>query len=601
MRRRDFLATPAWAAAAGAGAQVPGRERVLRVAFETAETGFDPAQVIDSYSRRVIEQIFEAPLQYDYYARPARLRPNTAIALPEVSADFRSFTIRIQPGIRFQDDPAFGGRLRELVAADYVYSIKRFFDPRWKSPSLFNFQNSLILGADALRARALKGARFDYDTPIDGLRALDRYTLFIRLAEPHPRFVALLADSALSGAVARELVERYGDQIHAHPVGTGPFRLGEWRRSSRIVLERSPTFRDVRFDFDAPAEAPELARAIAPLRGRRLPLVDRVEISVVDESQPRWLAFVNGEIDKLLVPTDLTRLAAPAGRLSGYLARRGISAQFTPMATVTLQYFNMEDPMVGGYAPDKVALRRAVALGFDGAQYVDNVFGGSAVRAQTSVAPGTFGYDPALRTPLSEFSPPRAKALLDTYGYLDRDGDGFREQPDGSDLTLELASTSNQRDRAANELFQRDMRRIGIRTRFRVAPWPELNKMSMAGKLMMWGYSWVLTEPDSDMLLGVGYTPNRETLNDARFSLPAYDALYLRQRRLPDGPERVAAMQECSRMLIAYMPYMFLLHRIYIDLAQPWLRGYQRNPYTDRWWHLVDVARDDPLAAVART
>lgn len=600
MKRRAFLVTSTLAAAA-ATAQPAGRDRVLRVAIEAAETGLDPAQVIDSYSRNVIAHLFDAPLQYDYYARPARLRPNTAIALPGISSDFRTFTFSLRRGIVFHDDPAFNGQSRELVAEDYLYSIKRFFDPRWKSPSLFNFQNSLILGADALRARALKGGRFDYDTPIEGLRALDRYTFQVRLAEAHPRFVALLADSGLSGAVAREVVDKYGDRIHAHPVGTGPFRLGEWRRSSRIVLERNPTFREERFDFEAPADAPDVARSIAPLRGRRLPLLDRVEISVIEESQPRWLTFVNGELDRLLVPSDMTRFAAPGGKPSAYLARRGISAQFTPMATVTLQYFNMEHPVVGGYTPDKVALRRAVALGFDGEQYVNNVFGGSAIRAQSSIAPGTFGYDRDLRTPMSEFSPTRAKALLDTFGYLDRNGDGFREQPDGAELTLEMASTSTQRDRAANELFQRDMRRIGIRTRFRIAPWPELNKMSMAGKLMMWGYSWVLTEPDSDMLLGVGYTPNRETLNDARFSLPAYDRLYLRQRRLPDGPQRAAAMQECSRMLIAYMPYMFLLHRIYIDLAQPWLRGYQRNPFTDRWWHLVDVVRDDAPAAVARS
>jgi ABC-type transport system substrate-binding protein len=595
MKRRAFLAGSAATAAASAApaSGSAARERVLRVAFEVAETGFDPVQLIDSYSRRVTAHIFDALLQYDYYARPARLRPNASAAMPEISADFRTFTFRLKPGILFQDDPAFNGEPRELTAADYVYSFKRFFDPRWKSPMLFNLQNAKIVGADALRARALKGARFDYDTPIEGLRALDRYTVQIRLEQPHPRFIYLMADSGNFGAVAREVVEKYGDDTPAHPIGTGPFRLGPWRRSSRIVLERNPTYRKVVFDFEAPDGEAELAATLAPLRGRTLPLVDQVDIAVVEESQPRWLSFVTGDFDTLLVPVDMVNLAAPQRKISNYLVRRGIEGKFSVTAGVTLSYFNMEHPIVGGLAPEKVALRRAIALGFDGELYIRTVFGGSAIRAQTSIAPDTFGYDPALRTELSQFDPVRAKALLDTFGYLDRDGDGFREMPDGSELTLEMSSTSTQRDRLQNEIWERSMKNIGLRIRFRIAPWPELNKMSMAGKLMMWGYAWQLTEPDSDLLLGVGYSPNRETLNDARFSLPAYDALYERQRVLPDGPERLTAMRDGTRLLTAYMPYLFHLHRVYLDLWQPWLRGYRRNPFTERWWHLVDVARDD--------
>jgi ABC-type transport system substrate-binding protein len=595
MKRRAFLAGSAATAAASAASAstLANRERVLRVAFEVAETGFDPVQLIDSYSRRVTAHIFDALLQYDYYARQARLRPNAAAAMPEVSADYRTFTFRLKPGILFQDDPAFNGKPRELTAADYVYSFKRFFDPRWKSPMLFNLQNAKIVGADALRARALKGARFDYDTPIEGLRALDRYTVQIRLEQPHPRFIYLMADSGNFGAVAREVVEKYGDDTPAHPIGTGPFRLGPWRRSSRIVLERNPTYRKVVFDFEAPDGEAELAATLAPLRGRTLPLVDQVDIAVVEESQPRWLSFVIGDFDTLLVPVDMVNLAAPQRKISNYLVRRGIEGKFSVTAGVTLSYFNMEHPIVGGLAPEKVALRRAIALGFDGELYIRTVFGGSAIRAQTSIAPDTFGYDPALRTELSQFDPVRAKALLDTFGYLDRDGDGFREMPNGSELTLEMSSTSTQRDRLQNEIWERSMKNIGLRIRFRIAPWPELNKMSMAGKLMMWGYAWQLTEPDSDLLLGVGYSPNRETLNDARFSLPAYDALYERQRVLPDGPERLTAMRDGTRLLTAYMPYLFHLHRVYLDLWQPWLRGYRRNPFTERWWHLVDVARDD--------
>jgi ABC-type oligopeptide transport system substrate-binding subunit len=139
------------AAAAERGSAAPPPPKVLRYAFRVAETGFDPAQISDLYSRTIAANIFEAPYEYEFLARPVRLRPATAAAMPEVSDGFRTFTIRLKPGIFFADDPAFKGVRRELTAADYVYSIKRHFDPRWKSPSVSGFEEDAIVGLDALR------------------------------------------------------------------------------------------------------------------------------------------------------------------------------------------------------------------------------------------------------------------------------------------------------------------------------------------------------------------------------------------------------------------------------------------------------------------
>ena len=185
----------------------PEAPRVLRYAFPIEVTSLDPAPISDLYSRNVISGIFEAPLEFAFLGRPGEMRPNTAAAMPEVSADFRSFTFHIQPGIYFAHDPAFKGRRRELVAQDYVYSIERHYDPRWKSANLYILENARILGLSALRRRALAERKpFDYDAPVEGLRALDRYTLRIRLREPRPRFVSTLCNSSIFGAVAREVV-----------------------------------------------------------------------------------------------------------------------------------------------------------------------------------------------------------------------------------------------------------------------------------------------------------------------------------------------------------------------------------------------------------
>ena len=591
--RRDFLAATLATAAAGragaARAQPAAGIKVLRVAFPVAETGFDPVQSQDQYSGTVNAHIFEPPTAYDPLARPARAIPNTLVTLPETSSDFRTFTFRLRPGIVFADDAAFNGKPRELVAADYVYSWKRIADPRWKSQNLHQVEGMQILGYNALRKAALGGKPFDYDREIEGLRALDRYTFQVRLAAPAPRFTHMLSAAQPFGAVAREAVELYGERIAEHPVGTGPFRIVQWTRSSRIVLERNPTYRERRYEFEAPAGDPALAAQVAKLRGRRLPIVDRVEVAIVEESQPRWLSFLQGKFDSLAVPNDFNDLAAPRGVLAPHLARRGIRLQRASEADVAVTYFNMENPMVGGYTPEKVALRRAVALADDETARIDQIFRGNGVIAQSPFVPHTFGYDLARSTPLSEFNRARAKALLDTYGYVDRNGDGYREQPDGAPLELEMASTSNSTDRRQNELWKRNMDAIGVRMRFRIAQWPELLKQSLAGKLMMWGFGWQTSMPDSDVFFGFGYSGNKDQTNDARFALPAYDALYERSKLLPDGPERLGVLNEATRLIVAYMPYKFHLHRIINELTQPWLIGRVRHPFTTRWWDLVDV------------
>jgi ABC-type transport system substrate-binding protein len=418
------------------------RQKVLRYQFEVAESGFDPVQLSDLYSRIVTANIFDNLYRYDHLARPFKIKPNTAAGMPEHSADFRTWTVRVRPGIFFQDDLAFGGKPRELTAHDYVYSWKRFFDPRWKAPAFASWNELQLLGMAPLREAALKGKPFDYDTEVEGLRALDRYTIRVRLGRPEPRLIQTLAGGDLYGAVAREVVEHYGDQIVAHPVGTGPFRLTEWRRSSRIVLERSPSYREVVYDAEPNEDDVEGQALLARFKGRRLPMIDRVEIAIVEETQPRWLSFLNKQFDLLYgLPYDFVNLAAPNGKLAPHLVRQEARLYRALASDVTLIYFNMEDPVVGGYTPEKVALRRAISLAIDVDQEIRLYWRGQAIPAQSTLVPNTTGYDPDFVSDNGVFDLALAKALLDTFGYVDRDGDGWREQPDGSPLVLDWATT----------------------------------------------------------------------------------------------------------------------------------------------------------------
>ncbi|MEK8030900.1 ABC transporter substrate-binding protein [Ideonella sp. DXS29W] len=566
-------------------------QKVMRYAFPVAETGFDPAQITDVYSRIVAANIFEAPLTYDFLARPVALKPGTTVGLPEISPDFRRFTFRIKPGIHFADDPAFKGQKRELVAADYVYAIKRHYDPRWKSGNLYIFENAKILGLSELRARALKNQTpFDYDTEVEGLKTIDRYTFVVTVAEPMPRLAYQFADSAVAGAVAREVIEADPDHAMQRPVGTGPYRLAEWRRSSLIVLERNPNYREVFYDATPPA-GDATSQAIAQrLKGQRLPLIDRVEVAIVEESQPRLLAFLNAEHDWIeRLPPELTGKVMANGRLLPNLEKRGLHLERMVGVDVSYSYFGMENPVVGGYTPEKVALRRAMSLAYDVQGEITLVRQGQGVPAQAIVPPQMPGYAAGFKSEMSEHDVGKARALLDLYGYTDRDGDGWRELPDGSPLVIEYAAQPDQQSRLLQEQWQRAMNALKIRIEFKLAKWPEQLKSSRAGKLMMWGVNWSATVPDASDMLGLMYGPNKGQSNHARFDLPAYNTLYERQSVLPDGPERESLIHEAKKLGIAYMPYKISAHRIVNDVMQPWVFGYRRHPYLRGYWQYLDI------------
>ena len=572
--------------------------KVLRYALRVAETGFDPAQISDLYSSTLAANIFDALYEYEFLARPVRLRPNTATALPETSADFRTFTIRVRPGIYFSDDPAFKGVRRELTAADYVYSIKRHFDPRWKSPTYTTLNNNRIVGLDEVRQAALRDKTpFDYDKPVEGLRALDRYTIQFKLAEPNPRFTDQLRDPARTGAVAREVVEFYGDKIMEHPVGTGPYRLAQWRRSSLIAFEKNPAYRDVFYREEAPRDDPLAQAAVRRLAGRKLPMIDRIEISIIEQPQPRWLAFANREMDVIeQVPEDFTYVAIPNDKVAPNLAKQGIYEVRYLRNDSRMSYFAMENPVVGGYSAEKVALRRAIALAVNVDEEIRVVRRGQAIPAQSVMAPGLWGYDPAFRSEMGVFDRAKAQALLDLYGYVDRDGDGWRDQPDGKPLVLEYATEPDDLNRQLITQWQKNMDAISVRIVFRNAQWPENLKASRAGKLMMWGVSWT-GGPDGEEFLVLGDGAEKGQANHARFDLAEYNRLFQVQRALPDGPERMRVMTRMKEILVAYMPYKAHVHRIWTDLAQPWVVGYHRNLFVRDFWRYIDI---DPTEKARR-
>ncbi|WP_343629050.1 ABC transporter substrate-binding protein [Roseateles sp.] len=597
----DASKASALPAGASASASVASTSpKVLRYAFRVAETGFDPAKISDLYSRMVTPHIFEGLYTYDHLARPAKMKPLTAAALPEVSEDYKRWTVKLRPGIYFSDDAAFKGKRRELTAEDYVYSIKRFADPAVASPAWSEIEELELIGLNEYRDQVRKsGKPFDYDKPVEGLRALDRYTLQFHSRATRPRLMEVFAQGDLYGAVAREVMEAYPGDSMAHPVGTGPFVLKQWRRSSLIVLERNPGYRDRFYDQEVdPAPDDVEGQALKQrFKGRRLPMIDRVEVGIIQENQPRWLSFLGGEYDLIeRTPEDFINQAMPNGKLAPNLEKRGMHAYRTVASDVLFTVFNMEDPVIGGYTVDKIALRRAISLAIDVERELRLVRRGQAMPAQSLYMPGTTGFDPKFKSEMSLYDPARAKALLDLYGYVDKDGDGWREQPDGKPLVLESLTTPEQFQRQIDEIVQKNLAAIGVRLVFKTAQWPENLKALRAGKYQIWSLATSASKPDSQDSLARMYSGQIGAQNYARFRLPALDKLYDEASHLPDGPERQHLFDESSRYAAAYMPYKYRGHRFITDIAQPQLIGYRRTVFWQNWWEYVDI---DPTLAKA--
>jgi len=563
---------------------------VLRVTFQTSETGFDPVRVSDYYSGTIIEAIFDPLLTYDYLARPAKIVPNVAESLPKVSDGGRTYTLRVRAGIFFAADPAFKGGRRELTAGDYAYAIKRFLDPKNRSPYAFLFEGK-ILGLDELAAQARKTGRFDYDAKLPGLETPDRYTLRIRLRETDFNFPHLLA-FPLAGAVAREAIEAYGEDSMAHPVGTGPYLLKSYTRSSKMVLEANPEFRGRIWDA-APGDNPEDKQIAARMKGKALPLIGRVEVSVMDEAQSRWLAFLRGETDieyqlSEVAPTFMSR----DGKLKPEYAKRfRLDRSVDPEITYT--YFNLQEKIgdqpnpVGGLAKEKIALRRAIAMAYKVEDQIRILRNGQAIRAQFPVPPGVAGHDARYQSSIT-YDPGAANALLDRFGYR-KGADGYRTLPDGKPLAVRYSSSPTERDRQFDELFKRSLDSIDVRLEIHKDRFPELIKLENQCRLMMRSSAWIADYPDGDNFMQLLYGPNSGQSNNACYRSAEFDRRYEKSRLLPDGSERDRLYREMTRLMEVHTVWILADSRYRNVLLQPRVVGYRKHPVLHAEWLYLDL------------
>lgn len=538
--------------------------------------GLDPVFSDDVYSAIECARIYETLLQYSYLKRPYQLEPGLAEAMPTISKDGKTYTFKLKKGVVFQDDKAFkatGGKGREMVAEDFIYSFKRLADPKLNSPQWWLLDGKIV-GLNEWHDAQAKNAKVDYSVAIPGLRAIDPHTLEIKLKVRSYQFIYALA-MVSTAAVAKEAVEEYGPEFLNHPVGTGPFKLAEYNPQAKIVYVKNPTFRKELFPSEG-ADA-DMAGDV----GKPLPLVDKLVMTVHVESQPQWLNFMQGNLDVSSIPKDnfAQAIDAKTGEVSAELKAKGILLAKDTMLDITHTSFNMADPLVG----KNKYLRQAISMAVNHAEEIQLFYNGRAISAQGPIPPGMNGYDESLKNPYKVFDVAKAKELMKKAGY-----------PDGKDLPpLEYLSLTDSNARQQTEYLQKALSAIGVQLKIQTFSWPEFQASIKNKKGQMWSYAWAGDYPDAENFLQLFYGKNVSPgANDANYVNPEFDRLYDQALTLPDSPARTAIYKKMAAILVEDTPWVFGLHRLNYTLKYPWVKNYRYHefPYGMSKYYRIDTS-----------
>lgn len=560
-------------------------DKVLRIAFEAPDDGFDMVKTFNFYSGNVADVIFERLLQYDYLANPVKLVPATAQSMPVIKENGKVYIFKIKPGIYFTADPAFKGQRRELIAEDYVYSVKRILDPKNHSSS-YAFIDQKIVGANALVEQAKQTGRFNYDAKIEGVKALDRYTLQFTLTQPDYNFPYILAYSTF-GATAREVVDYYKDRLGMHPVGTGPYMLSKYVPRSKIELVANPDYRGFVWNFKSTGTAWD-NQLVKEMTGKKMPQIGKVNISIIEEEQSRWLAFQSKQLDfDKLTSSSIPKVLDQNNQLKPAMRQKGIRLYPNKEAEITYTMLNMRDPIIGGNSLDKIALRRAIAMSFNVDEYIRILRKGQAVKAEMLVPAGVNGHNPKYRSSIG-YNPSLANKLLDHFGYK-KGADGYRNLPNGKALVLKINTESGSSSVMYSELWKKNLDAIGIRADFRVSNFADNLKAAMQCQYMIWGGAWHADYPEGENFTQLLYGPNVGRGNQSCYSSSAYDGLYKQAMQQP--PEkRMPYYEKMSRQIEADNPLILQDTRIRNWVIQSHVQGFKAHPIMNSNWQYLDIA-----------
>jgi oligopeptide transport system substrate-binding protein len=541
-------------------------KKVLSLTASAKIKGFDPIQGSDSYSSSEIARVYEGLLQFHYLKRPYELEPNLAEAMPQVSKDGLTYTFKIKKGVKFHDDACFeGGKGREMKAQDVVYSIKRLADAH-NVASGWWLLDGKIKGLNEWRKKYAPVDASNYDDTVEGLKALDDYTVQFKLTRKFPQFLYALA-MTFTYVVPNEAVAKYGKEFINHPVGTGPFVLKSPFSSgaTKITYIKNPNYRDVFFPTTG-ADSDKSAGLLNDA-GKKIPFVDEINVMVQTEAQPRWLSFEKGKVDYLAVPKDnFDSVVIPGKGMTDAYAKKGIALHVTPDLDITYIAFNHDEKIF-----QNSKLKQAMSMAYNRKESNELFYNNMGVVANAPTPPGVAGNAEGFKNPYVEFNLEKAKKKLAEAGF-----------PEGKGLPVmyyeALASTTS---RQMAEYFAKSMAKIGVQIKVNTNTWPQLTDKIKKRKAQMWGISWIADYPDAENFLQLFYGPNSSPgANGSNFNDPWFNETYEKAAVMQHSPERSSLYDKLNKYIAEKVPWILGVHRKSFVTVHGWLKNYKYSVFS---------------------
>ncbi len=550
-------------------------ENVMNVPLTGEISTLDPANSYDTVSNTIVYQVYEQLFDYHYLRRPYQLQPLLAAELPQVSDDGLTYTIKLKQKVPYHSDPAFKGKTRFLKAEDFVTQIKRLAWKPTNSNGWWLFDGK-IEGLNQFRDDA--GDDFDKfkSLSISGIKALDEYTLQIKLNEAYPQMMYALA-MGFTSPMPIEVLEEYGNDLSRHMVGTGPFYLDEVKPLSGVRIKKFVDYKNSTY----PTKGDRVAHGNDMLAdaGKQLPFLDVIDFKIIKEDQTRWLNFRAGKIDLLVVPKDNFSTAVSAdGGLTDELKKDNISLIIGPTLTYWWLEFNMTDSVVGG--PKNLALRKAISHAIDFEKYISVFTNNVGQKANSIYPPGIPGYDPAKRLPYS-YDLNLAKSILAKAGY-----------PEGKGLPVikfDVRGTS-ARNRQESQFIKSELSKIGIKVEVIMNTFPAFLEKARSGKLQFWQGGWAMDYPDAENCLQLLVTRNHPPgPNSSYFSNPKFDKYFEQLKVMNEGPDKWALMEEMEEIVHKELPWVMQYYARNYILHQGRLKNFRHSDLIFNYFKYLKV------------
>ncbi len=555
----------------------------------------DPANCADTTSAYIQGHIYEGLYGYHYLKRPLELEPLLAADMPTVSEDGLVYTIPIRPGVLFSRNECFGedthGRwaTREVTADDFVLAFKRTADPLLSGGLVRSFVFNRVIGFQDYYESLKENHTHDrsrYEPPLEGVVALDRYTLQITLSEPFPQLTYILALANVA-PIPYEAVDYWladtEKMTFLEPeqlIGTGPYLLASYAKKKPIVFVRNPDFRYREYPSEgAPGDA---ERGLLADAGKQIPFIDAIYLDYIGEEFTTWLNFLAGDVDTSGISKKLFDFViTPDKQLLNKYADSGIDMHVYEDPSIFWLVFQMDNELFAA----SPSLRKGICLGYDVESYVKVLYNGRGRPAVNCIPSSTKVFNPTsyeahlaagpgefYRYDLAESKRylAQAKDELAAAGLLD---------PNGEIPVLELyVPADSPRARAMADFAHQQFNAMGLRLRTQANDWTTHQRFVSTGKAQMYFMGWHADYPDAENFLQLFYSGNFVGYDAPPWQDDEYDALYEQARIMPDCPERTELYAQMARIINEQCPLRLLSEPQSYVLVYDWLENYKHHP-----------------------